>query len=68
MTRWLPAAQRASEAGTKPTKLTEPSLKGVLSEKSVLSEAENTLSFDTEMPPAELTYDRRKGVAARPNI
>lgn len=38
MTRWLQAAQRASEAGTKPTKLTEPSPEGVLSEKSVLSE------------------------------
>lgn len=39
MTRWLEAAQRASEAGTKLTKLTEPSPMGVLSEKSVLSGA-----------------------------
>lgn len=41
MTRWLQAAQRASEAGTKPTKPTIPSPEGVLSEKSVLSEGAN---------------------------
>jgi hypothetical protein len=39
MTRWLAAAQRASEARTKPTKLTKLPAPEVLSEKSVLSEA-----------------------------
>lgn len=55
MTRWLEAAQRASEAGTKPTKLTEPSPEGVLSEKSVLSRGGN--AFAPEMTPAELARD-----------
>jgi len=44
MTRWLQAAQRASEVRTKPTKPTKPSPEGVLSEKSVLSRGENDLT------------------------
>jgi hypothetical protein len=56
MTRWLQAAQRASEAGTKPTKLTEPSPEGVLSEKSVLSEGVRADPVP-EMTPDELARD-----------
>lgn len=37
MTRWLQAALKASEGGTKPTKPTEPQPDPVLSVKSVLS-------------------------------
>lgn len=57
MTRWLHAAQRASEAGTKLTKLTEPPSIEVLSEKSVLSGGETPLTRDPEITPDDLARD-----------
>jgi hypothetical protein len=44
MTRWLRAAKSATDAGTKPTELTESRPEPVLSVRSVLSEAERAVS------------------------
>ena len=44
MTRWLKAANMASVAGTKLTKLTEPPSDAVLSEESALSKTRNSLT------------------------
>lgn len=55
MTRWLQAAKRASEAGTKLTKPTKPHCSEVLSVKSVLSRGGNAPA--PAMTPEELARD-----------
>lgn len=61
MTRWLQAAKSATDAGTKPTELTEPRPEPVLSVKSVLSGGERAVA-DRCAPSVAIPQPSARGI------